>query len=139
MYRNSHLSHHDYSSYNFLSLLHYIADVFPLFQDGDNSKPLTLPEPGSHMVYQAADITANSLQFKLQFRTFDKDRLLLWNEMNRGGSFIMRIGQEGHIEFEMLANEQGYVIKEIAKSGELDNCHPILTQYAKVLYTGFGI
>ena len=92
--------------------------VLPSLQAGSSSMPLTLPEPGSHMVYTAQDITANSMQFKLQFRTFDKDRLLIWNEMNRGGNFFLRVSPEGYIEYEMIptAETNAFPIKEIAKS-----------------------
>lgn len=38
--------------------------------------------------------------------------------MNSGGMFMMRISQNGYVEYELQPSENAFPIKEMAKSGE---------------------
>lgn len=81
--------------------------------------PITLPDSGAHIVHTAATVTSNSFQFRLQFRTFDKDKLLIWNKQGTDFEFFLMIGAQGYVEFELKPKEaqNAYTIKEMARSG----------------------
>jgi len=86
-------------------------------------KPMTFPSPEAHLVFRANNIIANSLQFRLQFRTFDNDRLLIYNYMNNQGYFEMKISPEGYVNYALLPDSNSFAIVENAKSGKWD-CSP---------------
>ena len=81
------------------------------------SKPITLPDTASHIEIDDATVTDNTLSLKIDFRTFDKDRLLASNELTEGGEFILRIGQTGFVEFELKPSFTEFTVREIARSG----------------------
>ena len=78
---------------------------------------MTLPEMGSFIKIDDASTTSNLLSIRFDFRTFDKDRLLVWNPLTNGGNFFLHVGQTGFVEYELKPNAAAYTIRGIAKSG----------------------
>lgn len=81
--------------------------------------PLTLPDSGAHIVHTTATMTSNSFQFKMEFRTFDKDKLLMWNKQGADFEFFLSISALGYVEFELKPKvaQNAYTIKEMARGG----------------------
>lgn len=97
-----------------LNVIFFICSKESLF---NNDPPVTLSDPSHYIEYTAADIAAGSLEFRLEFRTYDEDRLLLWNKYGSTFDLIVYINSVGFVEFEMTTSTTKYKTREAAKNG----------------------
>jgi len=96
-----------------------------VLQTGTYAMPLTFPSTSSYMTISDASSIKDNLHIKLEFRAYDNDKLLVSTKLTDSGYFYLRISPDGYIEFELKPSTNKYIIKEIAKGGELESCEVI--------------